>query len=128
MSNIIKKTRKTLWSLNQGQNTNTTRTTTTTTTTTFMCYLCWHMLLQNDICFDEAFGLMEPSYLQCHIMFIRKNLHQNKSFLCNIIMQFWCTFKSISNLFFRMENFWMNSNLSSQVQMIYFYFFKFFQR
>ena len=58
--NIKMKAGETLWSLIQGQNTN--------TTTTFTCYLCWSMLLQNGLFYDEMFGLMKLSYLQCHIM------------------------------------------------------------
>ena len=60
--NIGMKTEKTLWILNQGQNTN------TTITITFTCYLCWNMLLHNDLWCNEVFGLMEPCYLYCHIM------------------------------------------------------------
>lgn len=53
-----------------------------------------------------------------HVIFIRMNLHWNRSFLNNIRMQFWCTFGSLSDLFFKIENFRVNSNLTSIVGML----------
>jgi len=63
------------------------------------------MLLWNDfvlwrsVKYDEV-ELPTKRYQE---VFIRRNLHHNRYFFSNIIMHFWCTFKSTSKLFFRMR-------------------------
>ena len=120
MGYIRMKTRETLWSLNQGHNTN------TTSTTTITCYMCWSMLLQNDLCCDEVFGLMELNYLQCHIM-----LSSSKGTYIRIgpfSTTLECNFDVPSKAYQFYSSKWKTSkliqNLTSYVQLTYFYFFK----
>ena len=79
----------------------------TDTTTTILCTLCLYLsiLFHNDLGCEKVLYLLKfelPKKIYKEI-FIRRNLHQNRSFLTNNIrMHLWCTFRSSSKLFLKM--------------------------